>query len=121
MADAGKTSVAAMLLVVACTLFTTTGQLMIKAGMNRFSLTVPGTILNLPLVGGQLIYAFSAILLVAALGRGELSVLYPIFATGYVWVTLLSTVFLGESFGILRWAGVGFVLIGVSLLGRGQK
>ena len=45
---------------------------------------------NLPLMGGYCLYGISTLLLVLALKDGELSLLYPVIALTYVWVTVLS-------------------------------
>lgn len=59
--------------------------------------------------------------MVFALRDGELSILYPIIALTYVWVTILSVLFFHESLNPLKLAGVAIVVAGVAVLGRGSK
>ena len=76
---------------------------------------------NLPLFGGLACYGLSTILLVLALRYGELSVLYPIIALTYVWVTILSVGFLGETVNAFKLMGLVFIVLGVAVLGRKDK
>jgi drug/metabolite transporter (DMT)-like permease len=58
---------------------------------------------------------------VLALRDGELSLLYPVIALTYVWVTLLSVVVFHDRVNPIKLAGVGTIVVGVAVLGRGQK
>jgi len=55
-----------------------------------------GMATNLPLLSGLVLYGLSTVLLVLALKDGELSLLYPVIALTYVWVTVLSLVLLHD-------------------------
>lgn len=63
----------------------------------------------------------NAVLLIFALRDGELSILYPIIALTYVWVTILSVVFFNERINAFKAVGVLTVILGVAVLGRGGK
>ena len=52
---------------------------------------------------------------------GELSMLYPIIALTYVWVTLLSYAVLSERPNIYKNVGIGIIVVGVAVLGRGGR
>jgi uncharacterized membrane protein len=65
---------------------------------------------------GLFLYAISAVVFIVALKYGPLSMLYPVIATNYIWVVLLSVQFLGESFSIPQWIGLVFITLGVSLI-----
>lgn len=75
---------------------------------------------NLPLFSGYALYGLNTILLVLALREGELSMLYPIIALTYVWVTLLSYALLHEPQNLYKNAGIVTIVIGVAVLGRGK-
>ena len=47
--------------------------------------------------------------------------LYPIIATSYVWVTLLSRVYFGESLSVLKFLGVFSIILGICFIGFGSK
>lgn len=73
---------------------------------------------NFPLVGGYVMSAGTAFLLIMALRDGELSMLYPIIAMTYVWVNLLSMYFFNEKMNVWKGSGIVLVIGGVALLGR---
>ena len=66
---------------------------------------------------GYALYGLSAILMVAALKYGELSILYPIIAMTYVWVTILSVMIYSESVNLLKFVGLASIVCGVAVLG----
>lgn len=78
-------------------------------------------ITNPPLFVGYCLYGLSAVLLVLALRDGELSILYPVIALTYVWVTILSIWFFRESINIWKVAGVSLIVVGVAVLGRSEN
>jgi len=80
-----------------------------------------GMATNLPLLCGLALYGLSTVLLVLALKDGELSLLYPVIALTYVWVTVLSLVILHDKPNPYKLAGIAVIVIGVSVLGRGGK
>lgn len=123
-------------MVVGCTVLGAAAQMLIKQGTSMMPPLVDpaaGSVLsqvpmiawkilsNLPLFGGLACYGVSTILLVLALRYGELSVLYPIIALTYVWVTILSVGFLGETVNIFKIAGLAFIVLGVAVLGRKER
>jgi len=62
-----------------------------------------------------------AVLMITAFKGGEVSVLYPIVATSYIWVSLMSAYFFGDSLTLLRWAGVFVIITGIVFIGVGSK
>lgn len=96
------------------------GALFLKIGSKRFSFKFKRLMRNYKLMFGVLLYAISSIVFIWGLKQGELSVLYPIVATGYIWICLLSVKVLGEKMNIWRWLGILAILIGVSLIGFGS-
>ncbi|PIY60045.1 hypothetical protein COY95_03850 [Candidatus Woesearchaeota archaeon CG_4_10_14_0_8_um_filter_47_5] len=115
-----KTKPWAIALVVFCTILTATGQILYKKAAATLSLTIPGLVTNQYLILGIVVYLFSAALLVIALRNGELSVLYPFIATSFVWVNMASSYFFGESLNTFKWAGVAWIIVGVSFIGKGS-
>lgn len=82
---------------------------------------LPLLLTNLPLLLGFILYGVNTVLLVAALRQGHLSVLYPIIALTYVWVTILSPVFFVDHLNPFKIAGVTLIVLGVSLIGAGSR
>ena len=110
-----------MLLVFSCTLLGAAAQLLMKVGMTHFTPDLASLVTNAPLVAGYALYGVNTLLLVLALREGELSMLYPIIALTYVWVTLLSYLLLKEPPNAYKNAGIATIVIGVAVLGRGGK
>ena len=50
-----------------------------------------------------------------------ISVLYPIIATSYIWVALLSTFFFAEVMNLYKWIGIFFIISGVVFVSMGSK
>jgi len=110
-----------ILLVFACTILGALAQLLMKAGMEQFRLEPIALITNLPLIAGYVLYGINTVMLVMALREGELSVLYPIIALTYVWVTLASYIRLHEPPNVYKNIGVTTIILGVIIIGRAGK
>ena len=82
---------------------------------------LPIIITNWPLILGVCIYAASAVILVFALKGDDVSTLYPITASSYIWVTFFAVYFFHESLSLFKIAGLLFVFTGVVLLGTSAK
>ena len=75
---------------------------------------------NINMFIGYSLYGISAILLVLALRKGQLSLLYPVIALTFVWVAILSMLIFHETLSPMRIAGIATIVFGVGLLGFGQ-
>lgn len=109
-----------ILLVIGATFFTTIAQFLFKLGSASFDLSFSG-IINFYIVPGFIAYGIAALLFIFALRDGELSVLYPIWSLSFVWITFVSLVFLNEIVTLIKWAGIFFIVAGISILGIGGK
>jgi len=111
-----------MALVFLCTVLGAAAQMFMKIGLGHLSRAgVMGYLTSFPLFAGYCLYGMSTVLMVFALRDGELSILYPIIALTYVWVTILSRLFFQESLNVFRLLGVTVVVIGVAVMGKGSK
>ncbi len=72
---------------------------------------------NKHLIAGLFFYGVGTILFVSALRGGEISVLYPLVATVYIWVSLLSLKMLNEKMTLFKIAGILLIILGVSFIG----
>jgi len=117
-------------LIIVAMLIGVVGQVALKAGMNQvgrienLDFTKPmqifGPALTQPLVWiGLAAYALSAMFWLIVLSRFDLSYAYPMLASMYLVIPIVSHVFLKESIPPLRWVGMLVVLIGVILVSRG--
>jgi drug/metabolite transporter (DMT)-like permease len=106
-------------LVFGCTVLGAGAQALIKSAAGGLeNPTLIGIITNLTLLGGLSLYGLSTILLVAALRRGELSLLYPVISLTFVWVTVLSVTLFHERINVFKLLGIGVIMVGVAVLGR---
>jgi multidrug transporter EmrE-like cation transporter len=113
-------------MVFLCTIFGAGAQILIKLGANTLtyptvSQSLVAAVTNVPLMAGYGLYAISTMLLVLALRHGELSILYPVIALTYVWVTGLSMMIFKESMNPYKAFGVLLIVCGVGVLGRSSK
>jgi multidrug transporter EmrE-like cation transporter len=109
-------------LVFCCTLLGAGAQILMKTGANRMTHAgLLGMLTNLPLMAGYCLYGISTLLLVLALRDGELSMLYPVIALTYVWVTVLAFVVFHDSINPWKLLGIVLIVTGVAVLGKGGK
>lgn len=131
---ASSAQIKAISLVVVCTIVGAAAQILMKMGADAIdapaliaavsSFDLMGIVAALPstaLIAGYACYALNTVLLVLALREGELSVLYPIIALTYVWVTLLSPMFFPDEINVFKALGVSLIVGGVALIGMGSK
>ena len=111
-----------MALVCCCTILGAAAQVLMKVGLSHpVQNGWVGYLTSLPLLGGYFLYGLNTVLLVFALPDGELSILYPIIALTYVWVTILSVALFHETMNTFKLVGVAVVVIGVAVMGKGRS
>jgi multidrug transporter EmrE-like cation transporter len=114
------------ILVVCCTLIGAAAQVLIKKGAGALGpdptmvQAALAMLLTPALFAGYSMYGVSTVLLVLALRHGQLSLLYPVFAMTYVWVTILSVLVFHESMNGFKLAGIATIVGGIAVLGRGK-
>ncbi|MHC9543494.1 MAG: EamA family transporter [Vulcanimicrobiota bacterium] len=118
-----KTRPSSIIKVIICTLIISMAQVLYKIGSARISFDLNSIITNVPIIAGLFLYFIGALLLVWALKKGDLSILYPFLALSYVWVPLFSMLLLPvpERMNVLKWSGVVVIIAGVSLIGVGSS
>jgi drug/metabolite transporter (DMT)-like permease len=104
-------------LIFLCTTLTSSAQIFYKFGAAK----LPLIFFNWPLLTGLTLYGIGAIIFVIALKGGDVSVLFPIIATSYVWVSLLSNYFFNEPLNIFKWVGIFLIMVGISVIGFGSR
>jgi uncharacterized membrane protein len=116
-----QTKLWAVLTVIFTTLLTSIGQILYKKAADQLVFTPIGLMTNIYLIVGIVVYAVAGILVIIALRGGEVSVLYPIIATSYIWVSFLSIYFLSESMNAWKWLGISTIFLGIVMIGFGSK
>ncbi|KAF1708599.1 EamA family transporter [Pseudoxanthomonas sacheonensis] len=106
--------------------FTTYGQIVLKwqvairsGGTTDFVRSIPELLLR-PWVISAFVAAFAASLCwMVAITRLELSRAYPFMALNFILVSLLAIPLFGESFGLMKVAGVLLVVAGLVAISHG--
>jgi drug/metabolite transporter (DMT)-like permease len=112
----------AIILVIVSTFFAAFGQYFIKKGLNQISIfSLLALLGNFSLILGFFLYGIGAILVVTALRKGKLSVLYPLISLGFVWLALLAAFFLGEILSLANWLGIAIIILGITFVGMGGQ
>lgn len=105
--------------VFLCVTLNAVGQVLFKAARAADpNASLLSLFLHLETWGGFFVYGLSAICWLWVLSRADLSLAYPILSLTFPIVVGLSAIFFSELISPMRWAGVGMIVIGVSLLGR---
>ena len=112
----------AIVFIVWCTFFTSAGQVLWKLALKEVVLFNPFTWINLWFISGFVSYGVGLIFMLLAFRRGEVTILYPILATSYVWVSITSPYFFpSDIMNAWKWAGVLVILGSVMLLSWGGQ
>lgn len=116
----------ALIAIALATVIQVIGQFLIKRGTAELgenpSLleTAIGMIMIPSIFFGYAMYGLFTIVMIWALRRGELSMLYPMMALSYVWVMIVSILWLREPVNAAEILGVAVIVSGVAVLGRGE-
>ncbi|MBW2997272.1 EamA family transporter [Candidatus Woesearchaeota archaeon] len=117
----GETKSWAIGLVVVCTIFTALGSLFFKKGVDKLAFSMQGVLDAYQIIIGLFFYFLGFILLTFAFKHGELSVLFPFVSLSFVWVAILSFIFLSELISLVEVLGVGAIVFGVVLIGMSTR
>ena len=119
---------AALAFLMAGVLLNAGAQLLLKAGTNVLGvLTLTrdnwvDTLLRMATQGyfvlGIACYALSVFVWILGLSRVPVSIAYPLLSVGYVVNAIAAYFLFGEAVTVTRWAGIGFIVIGVWLVAR---
>jgi drug/metabolite transporter (DMT)-like permease len=113
-----ETPLYVILLVLFCALLAAFGQICFKLASRDFSFNPMTWLKNKFFIFGVLLYAISALLFVYSLKNGNLSVLYPVIASSYIWTTFFAIKMLNEPFPFFKWIGIALIIIGIIIITR---
>ena len=115
-------------LLMAGVLLNAAAQLLLKAGTNRVGefafalenlLPVGARIATSPFIlAGLGCYVVSVVVWILALSRVPVSVAYPMLSVGYIVNAVAAWLLFGESLGVQKLVGIGFIVVGVFLVAR---
>ena len=103
-------------------------QLLLKAGVNavgHFEFTRANVLpvglkiaTQWPIIGGLACYVVSVAVWIIGLSRVDVSIAYPMLSLGYVVNAFAAYMLFGESLGVQKLVGIGFIIVGVVLVAR---
>jgi multidrug transporter EmrE-like cation transporter len=115
------TPLSSMAWIFLCGFVGSFGAVFLKSGAGRLERNLKSLLLNWRLALGIGIYLLSSVFFVFGMRRGELSVLYPLVALGYMWTVIWSKIFFGEPLTKAKFIAVGMILVGIAFLGIGAQ
>lgn len=113
------TPVASVVMFLAASFFGAVGQYLYKFGADLADGSVNGYLTNPRIAGGVVCYVAVMVLFVAAFKKGgSLSVLYPIYATTFIWAALIGLLAYHTPIKPINICGMGLLVAGMYLMGR---
>ena len=95
------------------------GAVCLKWGASRIRRHWTTLLFNRQLLAGIVLFGVSSVFFVLGVRNGELSILYPLVSTSYVWALVWSKLWFDEPITRTKVIGIGLILFGVTLLGLG--
>jgi len=104
---------------LAASLFGAAGQFLYKSGADSSDGSLSAYLQNVRILAGVVCYIAVMVLFVAASKKGgELTVLYPVYATTFIWAAVISSAAFGTSIKPLNAAGMALLVGGMYLMGK---
>ena len=114
-----RTSPLAIVLFVIAAFLGALGQFYYKSGAEKAGNTLASYIFNARLLAGVVCYVGVMVLFVAAFKRGgALTVLYPIYASTFIFAAIIAWLAYGTPIRPVHIAGFALLIAGMYLLGR---
>lgn len=114
-----NTPMISIVFFVLASIFGAVGQFLYKGGADTAQGGVLSYLLNVRILLGVGCYCAVMVLFVAAFKRGgSLSVLYPIYATTFIWAALISALAFGTPIKPINIAGMTLLIGGMCCMGR---
>ena len=92
-------------------------SVLLKAGAIRLERSWSSLFLNWRLAAGAGTYVLSSLFFVRGIADGELSLLYPLVAVGYIWTMFWARLFFGEPLTKVKFLALFVILAGVAMIG----
>lgn len=110
-----------MALVIFGSFIGSLAMVFVKSGAGRLQLNVQSLLRNWRLLVGIVGFGLSSFFFVLGLREGQLTILYPMVAVGYIFTLFWSRLFFGEALTKGKFAAIGLILTGLILLQFGNK
>lgn len=95
------------------------GQVLFKFSAATFQFGNLGSYISLPLFGALAIYGIATLMWLVVLTKLPLSAAFPFYGMSFIFVPLLSRLFLNEPFRASTFVGGAIILVGVVVSSRG--
>ena len=114
-----KTPFISILLFLAASVFGAVGQYLYKSGADSAGKSLMSYVGNWRILSGVICYIAVMVLFVAAFRKGgSLTVLYPIYATTFIWAAMISLLAYGTPIKPVNILGMAVLIFGMYLMGR---
>lgn len=114
-----RTSVASIFCYLSAALLGAIGQYLFKIGSKNVSANLMSWLFNYKIILAVILYCAVMFLFVYAFKLGgELTVLYPIYATTFIWAAIIGALFLNEIMTISKMSGIILIVLGTLLIAR---
>jgi hypothetical protein len=115
----GTTPSASIALFAVAALLGAVGQYLYKSGADAAGSSLLGYLVNIRLLGGVACYVAVMVLFVAAFKRGgALTVLYPVYASTFIWAALIAWRAYDTPIKPINVAGMLLLVLGMYLMGK---
>lgn len=114
-----RTSIVSILYYLLAALLGAIGQYLFKIGSKTVSSNLISWVLNYKIITAVILYCGVMFLFVYAFKLGgELTVLYPIYATTFIWAAIIGVLFLNEIMTVSKISGIILIILGTLLIVR---
>jgi multidrug transporter EmrE-like cation transporter len=116
-----KTPLLSILMFVLAAAIGAAGQFLYKSGADRATGSIASYLYNGRLLAGIVCYVAVMVLFVAAFRvGGAMSVLYPIYASTFIWGAIIAWQAFGEPIRMINVVGMFVLILGMYLMGIGK-
>lgn len=105
-----------ILLMTISSLLTVIGQFLWKIGSSASSLNDFAMIFI-----GFSLYGIGSLFMIYSLKFGQLSILYPVMCTSYIFAIIVGYIFFDEKITFFKVIGTLLILVGVTYIGKGDE
>jgi uncharacterized membrane protein len=114
-----RPNVQAILFYILAAILGAVGQYLFKIGSKTVSSNFISWVFNFKIVVAVILYCIVMFLFVFAFKLGgELTVLYPVYATTFIWAAIIGVLFLNEPMTISKAGGILLIILGVLFIVR---
>ena len=106
-------------LVLVASVLSSLGAVCLKLGAPHLNRS-PLSLLNRQLIFGVALFLGSSVFYAFGIRDGQLSVLNPMAALGYIWTLVWARLFFQETVTKQKFLGLGLILLGVFFVGIGS-